>query len=130
MINRILVVDDEPASLESIRRGLLMSGFKNIRTVSDPREALALLERGGSFDVALLDIRMPFIDGLELLDIFKKISPTTKCIMMSALHESEIVKTALEKGAFAYLTKPFGKETLVSLVNRALTTGDVLNLLT
>jgi len=58
MDNRIIVIDDEEDFLESVRRGLITSGYKNVRLESDPRKALTLFEQGESIDIALIDISM------------------------------------------------------------------------
>ena len=59
MDENIIVVDDDRNFLKSIRRGLATSGFQNIMMESDPRKAASLFEKGGTFDIALLDITMP-----------------------------------------------------------------------
>jgi CheY-like chemotaxis protein len=63
MLNPILIVDDEQDFLDSARRGLLGTGFKNLKLESDPRNAAASVENGEKFDVALIDINMPWMDG-------------------------------------------------------------------
>ncbi|RJQ80854.1 MAG: sigma-54-dependent Fis family transcriptional regulator [Desulfobacteraceae bacterium] len=120
MKNKILVVDDESDFLESIRRGLITSGFKGIRTESDPHAAASALENGESFDVALIDITMPAMSGIELLEFFKKTHPSTECIMITALDEARTAVECLKKGAYDYLVKPVSKENLLSSINRAL----------
>jgi CheY-like chemotaxis protein len=67
MKSRIMVVDDERDFLDSVRRGLIMSGYNDLTLTPDPLHAAALLESGECFDVALLDITMPRMDGMELL---------------------------------------------------------------
>jgi DNA-binding NtrC family response regulator len=86
MINKILVVDDEQDYLDSVKRYLLRAGLKNIRLDDDPRKTVASLEKGESFDVALLDITMPHLSGIQLLDMIKKITPNTECIIPVLLH--------------------------------------------
>jgi CheY-like chemotaxis protein len=77
MLNPILIVDDEQDFLDSARRGLLGAGFKTLKLESDPRNAAASVENGDRFDVALIDINMPWMDGLELLERIKNASPNT-----------------------------------------------------
>ena len=62
----VLIVDDEVPFLQSVERTLRLDGFREVVTLADPREVAALLGRG-SFDVALLDLSMPHLDGLALL---------------------------------------------------------------
>jgi len=116
----ILVVDDERDFLESVKRALVVSGYKNIRLLDDPLEAAELVEEGEHYDVALLDISMSGMTGVELLERIKMFSPTTECIMLSALHEISLVVECFQKGALDYLVKPFSREALVLRVERAL----------
>ena len=120
MDENIIVVDDDRNYLESIRRGLTTAGFQNIMTKSDPRKAASLFETGGTFDIALLDITMPGMNGIELLEIVRKNSPATECLMITVLDEAQIAVNCIKKGAYDYLVKPVSKEDLVLSVNRAL----------
>ena len=120
MDNSIIVIDDERDFLESIRRGLITSGMKNVSTEQDPRRAAAVFEDGGVFDIALIDITMPEMSGIELLEIIKNTSPATECIMVTAVDEARTAITCLRKGAYDYLVKPISKEDLMSTLHRAL----------
>lgn len=120
MEDRILVVDDEPDFLASIRRGLITSGFKSIQTESDPLVAVHAIDSGEVFDIALIDITMPGMNGIELLQFLKKAHPGTECIMISALDEAAAAVDCLKKGAYDYLVKPVSRENLVSAILRAL----------
>ena len=120
MDNSIIVVDDERDFLESVRRGLITAGFKNVHTEADARKAAANFEDGEIFDIALIDITMPEINGFELLGVIKNLSPDTECVMVTAVDEARIAVECLKKGAYDYLVKPISKEDLVSSINRAL----------
>ena len=85
---RIIAVDDERDFLESVRRGLLTSGIKNVRTEADPLKAASAIYEGQVFDIALIDISMPDMSGVELLEVIKNNSPSTECIMISAVDEA------------------------------------------
>jgi CheY-like chemotaxis protein len=98
MLNPILIVDDEQDFLDSARRGLLGTGFKNLKLESDPRNAAASVENGEKFDVALIDINMPWMDGLQLLERIKNASPNTECLMVSAVNEAKVAVECLKKG--------------------------------
>ena len=74
MENRILVIDDERDFLDSVRRGLISSGFRNLQLENDPNKAAALFENGESFDIALIDVSMPGKSGVELLEAIKNTS--------------------------------------------------------
>ena len=120
MNNSIIVVDDEVDFLESVRRGLVTSGFKNVHLESEPLKVPPLFEQGEAFDVALIDITMPGMDGLELLEVIRNTSPNTECIMITAVDEARVAVRCLRQGAYDYLVKPISKEDLVSSINRAL----------
>ena len=120
MNNRIIVIDDEQDFLESIKRGLITSGFKNVRTETDPLKAAADFENEEDYDIGLIDITMPGMDGIELLEIIKTYSPKTECIMITAVDEARMAVQCLRKGAYDYLVKPISKEDLVVSLKRAL----------
>ncbi|UCE75220.1 MAG: response regulator, partial [Methanomassiliicoccales archaeon] len=120
MDNTILVIDDERDFLDSVRRGLISSGFRNVRLESDPYEAAALFEEGGSFDIALIDVNMSGKNGVELLEVIKNTSPDTECLMVTAINEARVAVECMKKGAYDYLVKPISKEDLVEAVTPAL----------
>jgi DNA-binding NtrC family response regulator len=120
MNNRIIVIDDEQDFLESVKRGLITSGFKNVRTETDPLKAAADFKNEDDYDIGLIDITMPGMDGIELLEIIKTHSPKTECIMVTAVDEARMAVQCLRKGAYDYLVKPISKEDLVVSLRRAL----------
>jgi two-component system response regulator AtoC len=120
MDNSVIVIDDERDFLESVRRGLITSGIKNVTTEEDPRRAAAFFAEGGTFDIALIDLTMPGMNGIELLELIKNSSPQTECIMVTALDEARTAVKCMRRGAYDYLVKPLSKEDLVLSVNRAL----------
>ena len=120
MDENIIVVDDDRNLLESVRRALVTAGLQKIKTESDPRAAALLFEEGAAFDVALLDINMPGMNGIELLEIIRKHSPVTECLMVTVLDEVRVAVKCLKRGAYDYLLKPVSREELVLSVNRAL----------
>ena len=128
MLSHILLVDDEQDFLESLERGLLISGFRNIRAESDPRKAAALFQQGESVDIALIDITMPGMTGIELLDIIRISSPTTECIMLTAADEASLAVSCIKKGAFDYRIKPLDMEELLSVILKALERKNLLEI--
>jgi DNA-binding NtrC family response regulator len=120
MDNSILVVDDERDFLESVKRGLITAGFKNVHIEADARKAAANFENGEIFDIALIDISMPEMNGIDLLRVIKNTSPDTECVMVTAVDEARTAVECLKNGAYDYLVKPISKEDLVSSINRAL----------
>ena len=126
MLSRILLVDDEQDFLDSLRRGLVLNGFTDIRAESDPRQAAATIQQGEPIDIALIDIAMPNLSGLELLDLIKSSSPTTECIMLTAADEAELAVDCMKRGAFDYQLKPLHLEELLVVVTRALERKNLL----
>lgn len=115
----IIVVDDDPDFLESIQRGMTISGFKNISSYQDPLEAAHLIKKGKDIDIAMIDITMPGMSGIELLELIKTTQPRTECIMVTAVDDVRVAVQCLKKGAYDYLVKPISREDLVVSINRA-----------
>ncbi|RLB89691.1 MAG: sigma-54-dependent Fis family transcriptional regulator [Deltaproteobacteria bacterium] len=130
MSNTIIIIDDEKDFLGSVRRGLFTAGFKNVRLESNPLDAAALFRSGEMFDLALIDISMPGMSGVELLEVIKNESPATECIMVSALNEASVAVDCLKKGAYDYLVKPISREELLLTMGRALERKRLLDILT
>ncbi len=126
---KIIAIDDERDFLESINRAFLTSGLRNITLVDDPLEAAAIIGSGEVFDVALIDLTMPQIDGIELLDIIKQKSPSTECIMLTATNEARIAVDCIKRGAFDYLVKPITPKELTLKTRRALERKRLLDVL-
>ena len=125
----IIVVDDELDFLDSVRRGLITSGFKKVHTEVDSTKAAEEIESGTNYDIALIDITMPGLNGIELLQAIKNVQPRTECIMITALDEARTAVDCLKKGAYDYLVKPISKEDLISSINRALERKRLLDIL-
>ncbi len=115
----ILVVDDEKAFLDSVKRVLRLEGYEQVTTVADPRKVQGLLD-ASEFDVALLDINMPHMDGLEILASIKERSPQVACIMLTANESIPAVVQAVKLGAYDYLAKPLRPDQLLQCIERAL----------
>ena len=128
MLCRILLVDDETDFLESLERGLYLGGFRNILAESDPRKASELVLRGETVDIALLDITMPGMTGIELLERIREASPTTECIMLTAADEASLAVSCMKKGAFDYLIKPLDMEALLVIVLKAMERKNLLEI--
>ncbi len=114
---KVLVVDDEPDFLETIvkrlqKRNLFVAG------VSSGEEALALLTKE-SFDVAILDVRMPGMDGIETLKELKKRSPLTEVIMLTGHGSVESGIQGMSMGAFDYVIKPADFDELFEKIRQA-----------
>jgi len=110
----ILVVDDEQNFVTLLDMVLTKRGFE-VQTALNGEEALKLL-RYGSFDLALIDIRMGPVDGLSLLEELKQRLPGMKIIMMTAYPTVDTRIAAFQKGALAYFTKPVDLQKLLDTV--------------
>ena len=129
MNNRIIVIDDDRDYLDIMKKGLRSSGFKNLRVEEDPLKAASYFKKGKPFDVALIDMTMPGMDGLQLLEVIKNTSPYTECIMVTAVNEARVAVECLKMGAYDYLVKPIAKEDLILSITRALEKKRLLDLL-
>lgn len=102
---RILILDDEESILSSLKRVIEARGYAVV-TKSKPEEALEYV-RNNIVHVALVDILMPGMDGITVLNIIKEISGLTQVIMMSAYSTIDRIVSSLESGANDFLLKPF-----------------------
>ncbi len=116
----ILVVDDE-ADIRELVSGLLEDEGHGVRVASNSDEALAAI-RARRPSLALLDIWMQGggLDGLELLDVIKELDPDLPVVMISGHGNIETAVTALQRGAYDFIEKPFKSDRLVVVVQRAL----------
>jgi DNA-binding NtrC family response regulator len=115
---RILIVDDEDIVLRSCARILAGDSYE-VETVLDPWDALRRIDDNG-YDVVVLDIMMPHIDGLQVLQHVKERHPEVDVIMMTGLSQIQTAVKAMKLGAFDYLPKPFDPDELKMVVDRAL----------
>jgi PAS domain S-box-containing protein len=116
--SRILVVDDEVGPRESLR--MLLKTSYELKTAENARAAMQEVAQFKP-DLVILDIKMPEVDGLEVLRRIKKIDGSIEVVMITAYASLETVKLALSHGAFEYLIKPFSRQDLEDVVRRALT---------
>jgi DNA-binding NtrC family response regulator len=113
----ILVVDDDPGVRESFR--LILEDHYDVVDVHDGPRALEVV-RSSQVDLVLLDIRLPGIDGIEVLERIKAIDERVEVILVTAVKTVRTAVAAMKLGAFDYLTKPFEEDELLSLSRRAL----------
>src|SRR5690349_22535804 len=116
---RILVVDDEEAIREVVTSMLGSAGYK-CQQASSGKEALAILDSGGQFELILSDLMMAELDGIGLLERTKEKYPDMPVVMVTAVHDISVALAALRNGAYDYLLKPFEREQLLATVRRAL----------
>ena len=113
----ILVVDDEESVRDSLTNWFLEDGFQ-VSSAENAKKALQLLE-DGYFDIILADIKMPGMDGLEMLKRIKKLRSDAIVIMMTAFATVDTAVIALKDGAYDYVTKPFDPDDLTHLIRNA-----------
>ena len=114
---KILLVDDEETMVKYLSRRLIRRGFD----VSVAYNGLSALEKikANDFDLVLLDVLMPEMDGIETLKEIKKIKPETEVIMLTGHASVEVGIEGMKAGAFNYILKPFDPNALVEEINLA-----------
>ncbi|HOR29447.1 MAG TPA: sigma-54 dependent transcriptional regulator [Candidatus Sumerlaeota bacterium] len=113
---RIVLLDDEPKMGKILRRVLEREGH-SVRTATEPAAALEAIEREGA-DLLLTDLKMPGMDGLEVMRRARERVPDLDVIMMTAYATAETAVEAMKQGAADYLIKPFANEELIMVVAR------------
>jgi DNA-binding NtrC family response regulator len=119
MSEKILIVDDEADMRELLELIITDRTSYQVVTVSNPLEVPELLKEGG-FDLLISDLRMPQMDGMELLEQARKIDPQLPYIILTAYGTVESAIEAMRKGALDYITKPFRQEQILLTVEKAL----------
>lgn len=114
----VLLVDDEPYVTEILGR-ILTQAKINTLSASSGDEALRLL-RDHQVDLVITDVLMPGMNGLELLDSIKSKFPSLPVVVLTAHGDFYVAMEALNRGAFYFLTKPFNKETIIKVTEKAL----------
>jgi FixJ family two-component response regulator len=115
----ICLLDDDLSMLKALDRLLKSDGF-NVERFSEPAAFLAAVGKSPC-RVAILDVWMPDMNGLEVQAVLRKDSPETRIIFISGRDDPSVRQTALEAGAFGFLSKPFDDEVLLQLVRKAVT---------
>ena len=119
MPERILVVDDEPNMLRLLKTILMDKTGYEVTTTNNPLEVSKLLQEG-QYDLVVTDLKMPLVDGIDLIGIVKNIEATMPIIVITAYGTIETAEEAIQKGAYDFITKPFRKETILITIKRAL----------
>jgi DNA-binding NtrC family response regulator len=119
MIKDILIVDDEIDMLQLLKRSLEPDLSCRVATATSGKEALRLLSRE-TFDLVLADLKMPGMDGLQLLDAIKREYSDLTVVMMTAFGGVEKAVEAMRHGAYDFITKPFDHETILMRLEKAL----------
>jgi len=115
---RILIVDDEVVALNSVRRLLRRRGFSSVEICDNGSEAVERINEG-DFDIVLLDLLMPEVDGLQVLESTKPFKPRTEFILVTAVDDLATAVKAVRLGAHDYLVKPVDNERLFLSIEKA-----------
>ncbi len=118
-MGRILAVDDELDMLALLK--MIIEGYSDHRVTvtNNPLEAAELL-KSEQFDLFLTDLKMPSMDGMELLELAKKLDEDALVMVITAYGSLESAEEAMAKGAFDYITKPFRKEQILLAIDKAM----------
>ncbi|HOE69404.1 MAG TPA: response regulator [Candidatus Omnitrophota bacterium] len=112
MVKKIVVIDDEPEISEMVTDCLIEAGYASYFALNGP-DGLALIKKEAPA-LVILDIGLPGMTGLEVLEELRRDSPQTLVLVLSGNKDTETVKKALAAGAAEYITKPINLETLLN----------------
>lgn len=115
---KILVVDDEEVICQSCRRIFDQQGFA-VETSTDPRTGLRLAEQN-HYDAIVLDVKMPFIDGIRFLQRLREVNVAAPVVVISGRAGEEAERAVGQYGAAAYVSKPFTPDEITVAVRRSM----------
>lgn len=116
--SKVLIVDDEEGIRESLK--LILSDHYDLVLTDSGAQALRCLEKDPSISLVLLDIKMPKINGLEVLQVIKAKHPRVSIIMVTGYRSVETASEAARLGACGYIVKPFKSDEILATVQRNL----------
>jgi two-component system, NtrC family, response regulator HydG len=117
MLKKLLILDDEQSILDSLSRTLSDLGYELI-LCNDPHKAMELLKAEGA-QVVITDLKMPGIDGLEVLQRVKSYNADIQVILITGHGSIDEAVAAMKKGAYDFIPKPFNKQEITAVVSRA-----------
>jgi len=120
---RLLLVDDEVGYLDVLAKRLTHRGFE-VTTASSGAEAIRAL-RNWEFDLAVVDLKMEDMDGIEVLKVLKKMDPALQVIILTGHGSERAARDGIAHGAFDYLIKPIGLDPLIARIHAALSSDSV-----
>jgi DNA-binding NtrC family response regulator len=120
MSEKLLIVDDEPVMLRLLTMLIKEKTPYEPVITNNPFEALQLAKEDG-FDLIIADLKMPGLDGAELLEAVKRVHADVPVIIITAYGTTETAMKILQKGAFDFITKPFKKEQILNAIDKAFT---------
>jgi len=119
----VLIIDDEPLMRISISDALKAEGY-NVASAATGSEGLKAI-KDTSYDVVITDLRLPEVDGVQILKTCRQISPHTKVLMITAYGSVDTAVEAMRIGAYDYITKPFSMDELILTVKRLIALRDL-----
>jgi DNA-binding NtrC family response regulator len=119
MTATIVIVDDEPDLLDLLKLILTEKTGHKVMTTTNPHQALEWCKTQKA-DLLISDLRMPEMEGIELLKLVKQFDPNLPCILITAYGSIESAVESMRHEAFDYITKPFRKEQILVTVDKAL----------
>lgn len=124
-MSKILVVDDQKAVCYSLQRFLQSEGYE-VHTTTSGKDALSFLNDAKP-DLVIMDVRMPGMDGIEVLEKIKQSQPDVQVIIMTAYSTTEKAIQAIKLGSYDYIIKPFDNDELLIRVRDAIKTKELMN---
>ena len=121
---KVLVVDDNEEFCRNVVDILELKGYQTA-SAYDGLKALELVKQNG-FDLVLMDVKMPLMDGVETFKKIKEIVPDISVIMITAFAVEDLIREALREGAFGYLKKPLDFDRLFELIDEAIGDGALI----
>lgn len=119
MSGKILIVDDEKDMLSLLQRIITEDTDHDLVTETNPFNALELVKKH-PFDLVITDLKMPKMDGIELIEEVKKTRPKVSVIVLTAFATIETAVDAIQKGAYDYITKPFRRERILLTIDKVM----------
>ncbi|MBP5281587.1 MAG: response regulator transcription factor [Lachnospiraceae bacterium] len=124
---KVLLVDDENMLLESLEIILSMNDMEIIGKARDGREALDVLRKGPACDIALVDLNMKGMGGIELIGHLKRDYPKVKILVLTTFYDDKNITDAISNGADGYLLKDSGKAAILGAVSQIMNGVSVLD---
>ncbi len=119
MTTQILIVDDELDILTVLAMIISDKTDHKVTTTNNPFEVPELIKEG-VYDLLIADLKMPGMDGIELMGEVRKLDEYIPILIITAYGSPELAERAINKGAYDYITKPFRKEQILIAINRAM----------
>lgn len=106
-------------SIDTLKRGLVISGLRDIRVASSLNELDTMLKGGAKFDIAVIHIEQDYEADLQCLFLVHECLPDSSCIVASSMNDADLATECIERGAIDYITMPFSKDTLAAKLKKA-----------